>query len=70
MREDLVIVLFIVILIIGVVIGSILLTSAQCTAKATALGYRCEYHILSGCVLEKPDGKKILLEQLRDFGNE
>ena len=42
----------------------------SCNAKASALGYKCEYHIFSGCVLTKPNGKKVLLEQLRDFEGE
>lgn len=42
----------------------------ECSAKANALGYKHEYHIFTGCVLEKPDGKKVLLQQLRDFANE
>ena len=42
----------------------------SCHAKANALGYKCEYRLFSGCVLEKPNGKKVLLEQLRDFEGE
>lgn len=42
----------------------------SCNAKASALGYKCEYHLFSGCVLTKPNGKKVLLEQLRDFEGE
>ena len=41
----------------------------ECHSKAAALGYKCSYGIFSGCVLEKADGKKVLLEQLRDFDN-
>ena len=40
---------------------------AQCNSKANALGYSHDYGYLQGCVLIKPDGKKVLLEQLRDF---
>lgn len=39
----------------------------SCHQKAKALGYECTWQIGAGCVLEKPDGKKVLLEQLRDF---
>ena len=42
----------------------------SCNAKASALGYKCEYNLFSGCVLTKPNGKKVLLEQLRDFEGE
>ena len=41
--------------------------SKECTAKATALNYKYDFKFFQGCVLEKPNGKKILLEQLRDF---
>lgn len=41
----------------------------ECKAKANAIGYKCEYGILQGCVLEKPNGKKVLLQQLRDIGD-
>lgn len=40
-----------------------------CHSKANALGYKCTYGVFQGCVFEKPDGKKVLLEQLRDFDN-
>ena len=39
----------------------------RCAAKATALGYEHDFKVFQGCVLIKPDGKKVLLEQLRDF---
>lgn len=42
-------------------------SKAVCTSKANALGYLSDYKIFQGCVLEKPNGKKVLLEQLRDF---
>lgn len=42
----------------------------SCNVKASALGYKCEYNLFSGCVLTKSNGKKVLLEQLRDFEGE
>lgn len=50
--------------VMGVVIGSVL-SQLQCTLKAKALGYKCEWGLLQGCVLEKPNGSKVLLENLR-----
>ena len=41
----------------------------ECNAKANVLGYKHEYHYWTGCVLEKPDGKKVLLKQLRDYND-
>lgn len=46
------------------------IAKAECYSKAKALDYKAEYGLLQGCVLEKPNGKKVLLEQLRDFDND
>lgn len=40
----------------------------QCTRVAKDLNYKSEYHFITGCILEKTNGKKILLQQLRDYG--
>lgn len=40
----------------------------QCTRTAKVLNYKSEYNYVTGCILEKPNGKKILLKQLRDYG--
>lgn len=40
----------------------------ECSATAKTLEYQSEYHPFTGCVLTKPNGKKVLLEQLRDYG--
>lgn len=40
----------------------------QCSEIAKKLDYKYEYdYLFTGCVLEKPNGKKVLLEQLRDY---
>lgn len=44
-----------------------ILEKKECTEKASAIGYQYNFGFFKGCVLIKPDGKKILLEQLRDF---
>lgn len=43
--------------------------NSTCGAKANALGYKHNFKIFQGCLLIKPDGQKVLLEQLRDFNN-
>ena len=64
--------------ILGIVVVFILISSfvfgfcylvdkTECSIKARALGYSCSYGFFQGCVLIKPDGKRILLEQLREF---
>lgn len=50
------------------VIGfSYLFDKIECSSKARALGYSCSYGAFQGCVLIKPNGKRILLEQLREY---
>ena len=39
----------------------------ECNAKAKVLGYTCDYGIFTRCVMHKPDGTNILLEQIRDY---
>ena len=57
-----------IVIVFGTYFGVIyVIGKNSCTAKANALGYKSSYRIFAGCVLEKPDGKKVLLEQLRDF---
>lgn len=36
----------------------------ECTSKAIALGYKYEYGFFKGCIVEKPNGKKFLLDRL------
>ncbi len=40
----------------------------ECSQTAKALNYKSKYFYFSGCVLIKPNGKRILLKQLRDYG--
>ena len=63
MKELILIVLF----LISVIYIGFLLNKTECNAKANALGYKSEYHFFSGCVLENIEGKKILLQQLREM---
>lgn len=42
----------------------------QCNRAAKELGYNCSYKVMVGCVVEKSDGKKVLLKQMRDYINE
>lgn len=60
-----------IILIFGAFFTFLVLLDVQvdkkcCYAKAQALGYKCRYDYWAGCVLEKPDGKKVLLGKLRN----
>lgn len=42
----------------------------QCYRAAKELGYNCTYKVMVGCVVEKPDGKKVLLRQMRNYIDE
>lgn len=53
------------IFLIFLTLSSLQVDKKCCYAKAQALGYKCEYDYWAGCVLKKPDGKKVLLEELR-----
>ena len=62
--------LLIVVMGFGLMFGGLFITSKiRCESKAKALGYSCDYKLYQGCLLIKPDGKRVLLEQLRDFDN-
>lgn len=65
MDEDVKAVLVFVLLIIMVILYHSVLSQLKCTSKAKALGYKCEWGLFQGCVLEKPNGSKVLLENLR-----
>ena len=55
-----------VLLILGL---GVFMSNWECHAKADALGYACNYKPIQGCVLIKPDGKRVLLQQLRDYSD-
>ena len=65
MDEDVKAVLVFVLLIVMVILYHSVLSQLKCISKAKALGYKCEWGIFQGCVLEKPNGSKVLLENLR-----
>lgn len=64
MKNDTIAIIIVLILFLGL---SYAICQKNCTAKAHALGYSCDYALFQGCVLIKPDGKRVLLEQLREF---
>ena len=41
-------------------------SNVSCHKTAETLNYSCEYNIWTGCVLTEPNGRKFLLEQLRE----
>lgn len=66
MDEELKYILLSIFLIIVMGVVMIFVSSQlECTSKAKALGYKCEWGIFQCCVLEKPNGSKVLLENLR-----
>lgn len=59
----------------GVMLGvTILITGSadnfRCHEIGNALNYKVDWHYWTGCVVEKPDGSKVLLKQMRDFDKE
>ena len=39
----------------------------RCKETSNALNYKYAWHYWTGCVIEKPDGSKALLRQMRNF---
>lgn len=64
MKNDTIAIIIVLILFFGLFYA---ISQKTCTSKAHALGYSCDYALFQGCVLIKPDGKRILLEQLREY---
>lgn len=40
----------------------------SCEATARALSFTPRYSIFTGCVVEKPNGNRVLLDQIRNVG--
>ena len=55
----------VLVILLTFAISLLIIPKAQCEKIAEKLGYACEYSILTGCIFEKPDGKKILYRNLR-----
>ena len=62
-------IIFTVLFLGAIIVFDYYMGAIGCNAKAKAIGYKSEYHFFSGCVLEKPNGKKVLLKQLRDYND-
>lgn len=64
-NRDYLLLIIIIAIVIGISYGADYL---ECSATAKTLEYQSEYHPFTGCILTKPNGKKVLLKQLRDYG--
>lgn len=64
-NRDYLLLIIIIAIVIGISYGADYL---ECSATAKTLEYQSEYNPITGCVLTKPNGKKVLLKQLRDYG--
>ena len=42
----------------------------HCTEVGKTLNYKTEWHYWTGCIVEKPDGSKVLLRQMRAWEGE
>lgn len=45
-----------------------LMDKIPCEATARALSFTPHYSIFTGCVVEKPNGTRVLLDQIRNIG--
>lgn len=66
--EEVLISIFLFIIFFVVIIGcSCISSSFQCSEVGKELNYKTQWHFWTGCIVEKPDGSKVLLKQMRDF---
>lgn len=56
------------IVLFGLVVGvDSAIARHQCSEIGKALNYKTEWHYFTGCIVEKPDGNKVLLRQVRNM---
>lgn len=66
-RDIILVVLVFIVVLTGIIYLAYFMNKKSCTAICTELGYKYSYGYWQGCIVEKPNGKKIRLEQIRDF---
>lgn len=66
-RDTILVILVFIVVLTGIIYISYFTDKKSCTAICTELGYKYSYGYWQGCIVEKPNGKKIRLEQIRDF---
>lgn len=57
--------LIMVALVVGI---AYFMDKISCNATARALSFTPHYSIFTGCVVEKPNGTRVLLDQIRNVG--
>lgn len=57
--------LFVALLIIAMATSA---DRASCITTAEILGFTPYYSVRTGCILEKPNGTRVLLDQIRNVG--
>ena len=67
MKEFMFTTMFFIVLIMFSILVSSIADYARCKEISNALNYKYTWHYWTGCVIEKPDGSKALLRQMRDF---
>ena len=67
MKECLFSLVFIVFIVALSTTISSLSDYTRCKETSNALNYKYTWHYWTGCVIEKPDGSKALLRQMRNF---
>ena len=67
MKEFLLTTIFFTFLILFSLMVSSIADYQRCKEISGALNYKYTWHYWTGCIIEKPDGSKALLRQMRDF---
>ena len=66
--DELIMTFMILVILIMMSVGlSSATDSFRCYSVGKTLNYKTEWHYWTGCVVEKPDGGRVLLRQMRDM---
>ena len=63
------VIIFGLIIFVSVII-SYVSGNLECSEVGKVLNYKTEWHYWTGCIVEKPDGSKVLLRQMRAWEGE
>lgn len=66
-RDTILVILVVIVILAGIIYLTYFTDKKSCQAICTELGYKYSYGYWQGCIVEKSNGKKVRLKQIRDF---
>lgn len=66
-RDTILVILVVIVILTGIIYLTYFTDKKSCQAICTELGYKYSYGYWQGCIVEKSNGKKVRLKQIRDF---